>query len=161
MSKIPLGSFVHARSGDKGGDANLGLWVSHTADRREERTAWLLETVTADWVREHVPGLEITAEVTLGDPGKLLRMATTIGVGDSMRFLRKQKNVFARIALPGFSSTTFVHKVARLATDERLGIRGLHVYTFNQVARTESWRQEQLDLISGGHPGRRARPVGP
>jgi hypothetical protein len=25
----PLGTFVHARSGDKGGDANLGLWVTH------------------------------------------------------------------------------------------------------------------------------------
>ena len=27
--KTPLGTFVHARSGDKGGDANLGLWVAH------------------------------------------------------------------------------------------------------------------------------------
>lgn len=27
-------------------------------------------------MREHVPGLEITAEVTLGDPGKLLREAS-------------------------------------------------------------------------------------
>ena len=25
---VPLGGLVHARSGDKGGDANLGLWVS-------------------------------------------------------------------------------------------------------------------------------------
>jgi acyclic terpene utilization AtuA family protein len=29
--RVPLGSFVHARSGDKGGDANLGLWVKHEA----------------------------------------------------------------------------------------------------------------------------------
>ena len=27
--RMPLGTFVHARSGDKGGDANLGLWVTH------------------------------------------------------------------------------------------------------------------------------------
>ena len=27
--RVPLGTFVHARSGDKGGDANLGLWVAH------------------------------------------------------------------------------------------------------------------------------------
>ena len=27
--RMPLGTFVHARSGDKGGDANLGLWVAH------------------------------------------------------------------------------------------------------------------------------------
>ena len=26
--RMPLGTFVHARSGDKGGDANIGLWVS-------------------------------------------------------------------------------------------------------------------------------------
>ena len=138
--------------------------------KREHATS-IVSNMTFDaalvrrWL-EAVRDRGITLPVHVGvpgpvDPGKLLRMATTIGVGDSMRFLRKQKNVFARIALPGFSSTTFVHKVARLATDERLGIRGLHVYTFNQVARTESWRQEQLDLISGGHPGRRARPVGP
>lgn len=95
------------------------------------------------------------------DPGKLLQMATTIGAGDSIRFLRKQKNVFTRIALPGFSSTTFVHKVAQLAADERLGICGLHIYTFNQVGRTESWRREQLDMLSGIHPERGARPSGP
>ena len=27
--RLPLGTFVHARSGDKGGDANVGLWVAH------------------------------------------------------------------------------------------------------------------------------------
>ena len=31
MDGRPLGTFVHARSGDKGGDANLGLWVAHDA----------------------------------------------------------------------------------------------------------------------------------
>ena len=37
--RMPLGTFVHARSGDKGGDANIGLWVSHDgpADRRGPR----------------------------------------------------------------------------------------------------------------------------
>lgn len=108
----------------------------------------------------------VTLPVHIGVPGpvdrgKLLRMARTIGVGDSMRFLRKQKNVFARIALPGFSSTTFVHKIARLAADEHLGICGLHLYTFNQVARTEEWRREQLGRLAGGHPGRGAHPAHP
>ena len=53
--RIPLGEWVHARSGDKGGDANLGLWVSHTADRRVERTGWLLQVVTPEWVKELLP----------------------------------------------------------------------------------------------------------
>ena len=36
--RLPLGTFVHARSGDKGGDANVGLWVAHDGvDRRDVR----------------------------------------------------------------------------------------------------------------------------
>ena len=50
----PLGTFVHARSGDKGGDANLGLWVG-AGPKRDERVDWLLTTVTAQWVRDLIP----------------------------------------------------------------------------------------------------------
>ena len=32
--RMPLGTFVHARSGDKGGDANIGLWVANDGDPR-------------------------------------------------------------------------------------------------------------------------------
>jgi hypothetical protein len=59
---LPLGTFVHARSGDKGGDANLGLWVAHDPahagpddDLRERRVAWLLDLVTPDRVRSLLP----------------------------------------------------------------------------------------------------------
>ncbi len=53
--RAALGTFVHARSGDKGGDANIGLWV--TADR-DDRAAWLLATITPDLVRRLVPEAE-------------------------------------------------------------------------------------------------------
>lgn len=114
------------------------------------------------WVRER----GVTLPVHVGvpgpvDPARLLRMATTIGVGDSVRFLRKQRGVLTRIALPGFSSTGFVRKVAALAADEGLGICGLHLYTFNQVERVEAWRRQQLDALEPLHPGRRARVTGP
>ncbi len=52
--RAPLGTFVHARSGDKGGDANLGLWV-RSGERRAERAAWLLAFVSERKVRELVP----------------------------------------------------------------------------------------------------------
>ena len=61
-ARVPLGTFVHARSGDKGGDANLGLWVSAADPRVEDRAAWLLSVVTPEWVRELLPeaqGLEV------------------------------------------------------------------------------------------------------
>jgi hypothetical protein len=61
-SRVPLGRLVQARSGDKGGDANLGLWVSADDPRAERRAAWLLATATPDWVRTLLPeaaGLDI------------------------------------------------------------------------------------------------------
>jgi hypothetical protein len=39
--RVPFGTFVHARSGDKGGDANLGLWVSALDEKAGERATWL------------------------------------------------------------------------------------------------------------------------
>jgi Acyclic terpene utilisation family protein AtuA len=45
-----LGEVVHARSGDKGGDANLGVWVR---DRRAWE--WLRSTLTIDELRALLP----------------------------------------------------------------------------------------------------------
>ena len=51
--KRALGELVYARSGDKGGDANIGLWVA--AGRPDEAVDWLLRTVTVDWVHQLLP----------------------------------------------------------------------------------------------------------
>jgi hypothetical protein len=52
--RMPLGTFVHARSGDKGGDANVGLWVG-VGERRDERSQWLRQLVTVDRIRALLP----------------------------------------------------------------------------------------------------------
>ncbi|MBD3916677.1 DUF1446 domain-containing protein [Nocardioides hwasunensis] len=47
--RLPLGTFVHARSGDKGGDANIGLWVAHDDVPREQydaRVQWLFKMMS-------------------------------------------------------------------------------------------------------------------
>jgi hypothetical protein len=46
----PLGTIVQARSGDKGGNANVGLWV-HDNDAY----VWLVATMTVDRMRELLP----------------------------------------------------------------------------------------------------------
>jgi hypothetical protein len=46
----PLREMVHARSGDKGGDANLGVWVT---DR--QAWEWLRSTLTIDELRRLLP----------------------------------------------------------------------------------------------------------
>ena len=45
-----LGEIVHARSGDKGGDANVGVWV-----RDAQAWEWLRSTLTVDELRHLLP----------------------------------------------------------------------------------------------------------
>ncbi len=88
--------------------------------------------------------------VLIGLPGpveraKLLTMATKIGVGQSVRFLKSHASAFARIAAPGgFSPERFLEKAAPSLGDPTLQVAGLHLFTFNQVAETETWRQDLL-----------------
>ena len=47
---MPLGRIAAARSGDKGGSANVGVWV-----RTEEQWRWLANTLTVDMLKELLP----------------------------------------------------------------------------------------------------------
>jgi len=51
----PLGALVHARSGDKGGDANLGVWVGADHPDRQRAYAWLAHYLTPERVGELLP----------------------------------------------------------------------------------------------------------
>ena len=90
MRRLPLGTFVHARSGDKGGDANIGLWVAEAATH-PDRVDWLLGFVTPDRVRRLVPEAEhLDVEVyplpNLGAVNVVLRGLLGEGVAASTRF---------------------------------------------------------------------------
>jgi hypothetical protein len=52
---VPLGRLVHARSGDKGGDANLGVWIPADHPHRESAFAWLAAYLDEDTVRDLLP----------------------------------------------------------------------------------------------------------
>jgi len=89
---VPLGTFVHARSGDKGGDANVGLWVGgERGELRDRRVAWLLHVFTPDHVRRLVPeaaalDVEVFALPNLGGVNLLLHGLLGEGVAASTRF---------------------------------------------------------------------------
>ncbi|TFV61095.1 DUF1446 domain-containing protein [Mycobacterium sp. PS03-16] len=56
--RAPLGTIAGARSGDKGGSANIGVWVGTDVEFR-----WLVEALTVDALRELLPetaGLPVT-----------------------------------------------------------------------------------------------------
>ncbi|MGB8387045.1 acyclic terpene utilization AtuA family protein [Mycobacterium sp.] len=48
--RLPLGRIAGARSGDKGGSANIGVWV-----RTEEQWRWLANTLTVELLKELLP----------------------------------------------------------------------------------------------------------
>jgi hypothetical protein len=48
--RVPLGTIAGARSGDKGGAANIGVWV-----RTDAQFAWLIDYLTVARVRELLP----------------------------------------------------------------------------------------------------------
>jgi methylenetetrahydrofolate reductase (NADPH) len=105
--------------------------------------------VVKDWVhRMRTRGISLP--LLLGLPGpvdrtKLLGMATKIGVGDSTRFIAKQKGMMTRLLAPGgFTGESFLTKCAPTVGEAEAKVDGLHIYTFNQVAETEAWRQDWL-----------------
>ena len=90
--RLPLGTFVHARSGDKGGDANLGLWVVNDGSPTYvERVTWLTKLVTPRKVRELIPeaadlDVEVYVLPNLGAVNVLVRGLLGEGVAASTRF---------------------------------------------------------------------------
>ena len=110
-------------------------------------------SLVRDWLRRlRARGVEMP--LLLGIPGpvertKLLGMATRIGVGESTKFLAKNKGLFARLAAPGgFTGETFLERCAPALGERGALVEGLHVFTFNQVAETEAWRTDLLERLS-------------
>ncbi len=135
------------------------LTIQSMWDKRDHATH-VISNLTFDpgslrtWVRR-LRARGITMPVLYGVPGpvertKLIGMATKIGVGDSTRFLTKQKGLMARLLAPGgFSGEWLVSQCADTIADPLMLVDGLHLYTFNQVAETEAWRQEWLARLRG------------
>ena len=90
--RVPLGTFVHARSGDKGGDANLGLWVVNDGSGKyDARVTWLAKLITPRKIRELVPeaadlDVEVFVLPNLGGVNVLIRGLLGAGVAASTRF---------------------------------------------------------------------------
>ncbi len=105
----------------------------------------------ATWLkRVRRRGVRLPVQLGLAGPverTKLLAMATKVGVGQSTRFLADHAGWFARLASPGYSPERLLARVAREVGDPAFGLAGVHVFTFNQVAETEAWRQQLLRTV--------------
>ncbi|MDQ3663353.1 MAG: methylenetetrahydrofolate reductase, partial [Actinomycetota bacterium] len=104
------------------------------------------------WVG-HVRELGVQLPVHVGIAGavdrlKLVRIAGRIGVGTSMRFLRKHQGGTRLLRPSGYRPDRLLDE---LASDGMPAVAGLHVYTLGDVATTERWRRETLDRLIDGN----------
>ena len=85
----------------------------------------------------------------VADPQKLLSIAARIGVSDAKRFLVKNLRFVTGLARSGgfYKPTDFVEALAPLIADSAARVGGFHLYTFNAVEATESWRQSMLEKL--------------
>ena len=108
----------------------------------------------ARWVRaRRAEGFEpdvVVGVPGVADPQKLLSIAARIGVKDAKRFLVKNLRFVTGLAKSGgfYKPTGFMEDLAPLVADPGTRVTGLHLYTFNAVEATESWRQSMLEKLA-------------
>lgn len=82
------------------------------------------------------------------DKARLLKLAAVSGAAESARFVAGHAEWLVRLGAPGgYSPDRFLDKAAAALTDPAAQVTGLHVFTFNQVRKTEEWRAALLRAL--------------
>ena len=77
------------------------------------------------------------------DRARLLSIGVRLGIGQSLRYLRKNRRAVTRLmTVPHYDPNDLLVPLSAHAAE--LGIRELHIFTFNQVAATAAWRERNL-----------------
>lgn len=105
-----------------------------------------------NWLHQ-MRGRGITLPVLIGLPGvvdrvSLLKTSMRIGVGDSLRFLRKNARVATQFMKSNvYSPDDLLLDLAQYVADPKLDIIGMHIFCFNQVKNAESWRRASIGVL--------------
>jgi methylenetetrahydrofolate reductase (NADPH) len=109
--------------------------------------------VIATWIKR-VRDRGTLLPIWVGVPGavdnrKLVRTSLRIGLGESVRFLRSQRGWLRRFVLPRFyTPTKLLRALIPSFADPSARVGGIHVYTFNELERTERWRLELIEQLT-------------
>lgn len=107
----------------------------------------------AFWIRR-IRADGVTLPVHLGVPGavrirKLFRVAARIGVGGSLRYLRKNRQLIHLLFRPTFTADRLLLSLGSSLADGSSDIRRLHIFTFNQIEETVAWQRRLLSDLEG------------
>ncbi len=96
----------------------------------------------------------VTLPVHVGVPGavkirRLVRIAARIGVGGSLRYLRKNQQLIQLLFRRTFTADRLLRSLGPTLSDPEANIAGLHLFTFNQVEETVAWQRRLLEEVGG------------
>jgi methylenetetrahydrofolate reductase (NADPH) len=104
------------------------------------------------WVRSiREAGVALPVHVSVPgmvDRRRLLEISARVGVGPSLRYLRKQGGVRNLFRLSKSSADRLYDALAPRLDDPELGLAGFHYVTFNRLLATWRWEQARQ---RGGH----------
>jgi methylenetetrahydrofolate reductase (NADPH) len=110
--------------------------------------------VMISWLRT-IRQAGVTLPAWLGLPGvaeipKLIALSLKIGVGQSVKVLKKQKGLIRKmISAKPYQPDDLLAGLQPYLDDGELDIPGLHLFCFNNVERTERWRVETMAKLNG------------
>jgi methylenetetrahydrofolate reductase (NADPH) len=110
-------------------------------------------TATSSWAAR-IAASGVDLPVHIGMPGpvsrtKLMRISARLGLGQSARFLQKQHSLLWRFLVPGgYHPTRLAKQLSGAVTGAGSNVRGLHIFTFNELTKTEIWRRELLSSLA-------------
>lgn len=110
--------------------------------------------VLIDWLREiRKQGVDLPAWIGL--PGvaevtKLISLSMRIGVGQSVKVLKTQKGLVKKmISARPYQPDDLLAGLVTHLDDPVLDIPGFHLFSFNNIEKTERWRVDTLNRLNG------------
>ena len=108
--------------------------------------------ILGDWlVRINQQGIHLPVWVGLPgviERGPLLRTSLRIGVGDSLRFLKKKSKVAAELIKSSiYNPEKLVTSISEYKDIADTNLAGYHIFCFNQIEKTEKWRTETISKL--------------
>jgi methylenetetrahydrofolate reductase (NADPH) len=110
--------------------------------------------VLIDWlggIRQ--AGVSLPAWIGLpgvADMSKLISLSLRIGVGQSVKVLMRQKGLLKKmISTKPYQPDDLLAGLEPVLGDEQMNIPGFHLFSFNDIERTERWRVETQNKFYG------------
>jgi methylenetetrahydrofolate reductase (NADPH) len=111
------------------------------------------DPATIGWWIGAVRARGVGLPIWIGLPGcvdyaKLMRISMRIGMAESARYLSHQRGLISRLLTRQFKPNRLLDGLAQVVAEPDAGVAGFHLYTFNEVGRTERWRQRAIARLA-------------